>query len=114
MVWKIPFLTGLAPETEVRPTLSEPDVADDPIDQIPPPGGPAITVQGDLWCLGEHRLFCGSAIEAASYAALLTGEKASLVFTDPPYNVPVQGHVSGKGAVAHREFAMASGEMSET
>jgi 16S rRNA G966 N2-methylase RsmD len=103
------------PEIDLRiESLSEPGVAEDPIDQIPPPGGPAVTVQGDLWFLGEHRLFCGSAVDAESYATLLTGEKAALVFTDPPYNVPVQGHVSGKGAVAHREFAMASGEMSET
>ena len=37
-----------------------------------------------------------------------------MVFTDPPYNVPIDGHVSGLGSVKHREFAMASGEMSET
>jgi 16S rRNA G966 N2-methylase RsmD len=94
-------------------SLTGPDDAEDPIDQVPPPGGPAVTVSGDLWRLGDHRLFCGSAIDAAAYEALLAGDKASLVFTDPPYNVPVQGHVSGKGAVAHREFAMASGEMNE-
>ena len=39
---------------------------------------------------------------------------ASLIFTDPPYNVPIKGHVSGLGKQEHREFAMASGEMSET
>ena len=36
-----------------------------------------------------------------------------MVFTDPPYNVPIDGHVSGLGKVQHREFAMATGEMSE-
>ena len=36
-----------------------------------------------------------------------------MVFTDPPYNVPIDGHVGGSGAVKHREFAMASGEMSK-
>ena len=41
------------------------------------------------------------------------GERAQMVFTDPPYNVPIQGHVGGSGATKHREFAMASGEMSE-
>jgi DNA modification methylase len=56
---------------------------------------------------------CGSALDAASYARLLDGEKAGLVFTDPPYNVAVQGHVSGKGTIKHREFAMASGEMTQ-
>lgn len=102
------------PEIDLRiESLTAPDDAEDPIDQVPPPAGPAVTVPGDLWRLGDHRLFCGSALDAATYEALLAGDKASLVFTDPPYNVPVQGHVSGKGAVAHREFAMASGEMSE-
>src|SRR6202045_4963800 len=39
--------------------------------------------------------------------------KAQVIFTDPPYNVPIQGHVSGLGSVQHRELLMASGEMSE-
>jgi 16S rRNA G966 N2-methylase RsmD len=102
------------PEIDLRiESLTEPDDAEDPIDQVPPPGGPAVTMPGDLWLLGKHRLICGSALDAAIYETLLAGDKASQVFTDPPYNVPVQGHVSGKGAVVHREFAMASGEMSE-
>ncbi|MBX9927041.1 MAG: ParB N-terminal domain-containing protein [Hyphomicrobiaceae bacterium] len=66
---------------------------------------------GDLWLLGNHRLYCGSALEAASYAALMGDEKAAMVFTDMPYNVPIRGHVSGLGSARHREFAMASGEM---
>ncbi len=56
-------------------------------------------------------MLCGSALEATAYAALMTGKEATMVFTDPPYNVPIDGHVSGLGAVKHREFAMASGEM---
>lgn len=95
-------------------SLDEPEAAeDDPADQVPAANGPAVTRPGDVWLLGKHRIICGSAIEAATYDALLDGNKAALVFTDPPYNVPVQGHVSGNGAVQHREFAMASGEMSE-
>ncbi|MCJ2135092.1 site-specific DNA-methyltransferase [Methylobacterium sp. J-026] len=68
---------------------------------------------GDLWALGPHRLLCGSALDATSYARLMAGERAQMVFTDPPYNVPIQGHVGGSGAIRHREFAMASGEMTE-
>jgi DNA modification methylase len=95
-------------------SLNEADAAeDDQLDQVPAASGPAVAQPGDLWRLGRHHLFCGSALEAASYVSLLDGNKAALVFTDPPYNVPVQGHVSGKGSVQHREFAMASGEMSE-
>lgn len=102
------------PEIDLRiQSLTEPDAAEDPADVVPTPSGPAVTMPGDLWLLGEHRLICGSALDAATYETLLAGGKASLVFTDPPYNVPVQGHVSGKGAVVHREFAMASGEMSD-
>jgi DNA modification methylase len=41
----------------------------------------------------------------------MDGARAQMVFTDPPYNVPIQGHVSGSGAIKHREFAMAAGEM---
>jgi DNA modification methylase len=68
---------------------------------------------GDLWLLGEHRLLCADATKPDSFAALLDGAQAQMVFTDPPYNVPINGHVGGLGEVKHREFAMASGEMSE-
>jgi hypothetical protein len=95
-------------------SLNEDEAAeDDPLDQVPVADGPAVVQPGELWHLGRHRLFCGSAVEESSYASLLEGNKAALVFTDPPYNVPVQGHVSGNGAIQHREFAMASGEMTE-
>jgi len=68
---------------------------------------------GDCWSLGQHVVGCADALLAGSYAALLAGKLADVVFSDPPYNVPVHGHVSGKGRRRHREFAMASGEMSE-
>jgi DNA modification methylase len=57
-------------------------------------------------------LICGDSLNPETYERLLDGETAQLVFTDPPYNVPIDGHVSGLGKVQHREFAMASGEMS--
>jgi DNA modification methylase len=75
--------------------------------------GPSITRPGDLWALGRHRLLCGDATRPESFARLLAGEQAQMVFTDPPYNVRIDGHVCGLGAVKHAEFAMASGEMSE-
>jgi DNA modification methylase len=67
---------------------------------------------GDLWRLGDHRLVCGDARDPAAYDTLLAGDKAMMVITDPPYNVRIDGHVGGAGSVKHREFAMASGEMS--
>lgn len=85
----------------------------DPADVVPEVTTPAITRPGDLWQLGRHRLLCASALEADSYARLAGGKQASMVFADPPYNVPIGGHVCGSGRIHHREFAMASGELSE-
>jgi DNA modification methylase len=85
----------------------------DPADAIPTPAsGPATTRTGDLWRLGDHLLLCGDSRDPASYATLMGAERARLVFADPPYNVPIDGHVGGLGAIKHREFACASGEMS--
>lgn len=90
------------------------DDVPDPADEVPTidRSQPAVTRLGDLWVLGPHRLLCGDATKRESYRCLLGGESAQMVFTDPPYNVPIAGHVSGLGKVQHREFAMASGEMS--
>ncbi len=74
---------------------------------------PAITQLGDIWQLGRHRLICGNALDTLVVDQLMAGELAQMVFTDPPYNVPIEGHVSGLGEVKHREFAMASGEMDQ-
>ncbi len=90
----------------------EPNV--DTADIVPPLVGSAVTRLGDLWQIGPHRLICGDATDLATSALLLEGAKAQMVFTDPPYNVKIDGHVSGLGAVKHREFAVASGEMSES
>lgn len=86
------------------------DPADKPID---PTSVEGVARMGDLWLLGRHRLFVGNALEPASYQALLDGAKAQMVFIDPPFNVPIQGHVSGLGKARHGEFVMASGEMSD-
>jgi len=75
--------------------------------------GPALTKRGDIWLLGNHRLICGDALEESTYSALMKDTKADVVFSDPPYNLVINGIV-GRGAIHHREFAMASGEMSES
>jgi DNA modification methylase len=92
--------------------LDEIDAEVDP-DEAPVVSGPAVARFGELWTLGSHRVLCGDSLAAESYDRLLGEERAAMVFTDPPYNVPIDGHVSGKGRVKHREFAMAAGEMSE-
>ncbi|WP_347310804.1 site-specific DNA-methyltransferase [Defluviimonas sp. SAOS-178_SWC] len=74
--------------------------------------GPVVTRPGDLWQLGDHVLICGDARDPEAIDRLAGGQPIDLIFTDPPYNVPIDGHVSGLGRVRHREFAFASGEMS--
>lgn len=80
--------------------------------ELPDPERDAISRPGDLWLVGPHRIYCGDSREAISYETLLGDERAAMIVADPPYNVPIQGHVSGNGKVRHREFACASGEMS--
>jgi DNA modification methylase len=93
--------------------LSSPAELDEADDLESVPIGPPVSQLGDLWLLGEHRVLCASALDRESYATLMDGEKADLIFTDPPYNVRIEGNVSGLGAARHRDFAMASGEMSQ-
>ena len=83
----------------------------DPEDQIPAIQAEAVSKRGDLWNLRGHKLLCGDAREYQKFSRLLQEEKARLAFTDPPYNVPISGHAGGLGAIKHRDFAMAAGEM---
>ena len=75
--------------------------------------GPPVTQPGDGWLLNNHHVYCGSALEQAAFSLLMQGSKAAMVFIDPPYNIRIEGNVSGLGTIHHREFIMASGEMSE-
>jgi DNA modification methylase len=93
-------IEGLAVEEDGNPE-------DDEVQQIVP----SRCTVGDVWQLGPHRLVCGDSLDRDVVAILMDGENAQMVFSDPPYNVPIDGHVSGLGSVRHREFAMASGEM---
>jgi DNA modification methylase len=107
-------LTGFSiPEIDSLIEGLTPEEAGDPADEWLPEvvGGPAVSRVGDIWELGPHRLICGNALFPETCDALMSGQKAQMVFTDPPYNVPIDGHVGGSGAIKHREFAMASGEM---
>ncbi|MEO0870795.1 MAG: DNA methyltransferase [Pseudomonadota bacterium] len=110
-------LTGFS-LAEIDLTLdaaSDADVAgtDEPEDKVPALPDRAITKTGDLWKLGNHMLLCGDAQSPDDFATLMGDSTADLVFTDPPYNVKIDGNVCGKGEIKHREFAFASGEMSE-
>jgi DNA modification methylase len=109
-------LTGFS-TTEIDLTLGGTDLAKGPDPVLDRhemvASGPAVTRPGDLWLLGRHRLLCGDARHGAEVQRACGNEAVSLLFTDPPYNVPIDGHVSGLGKVKHREFELASGEMDE-
>ena len=98
------LIDGLAPEEPGNPAE----------DVLPAHDGEPRCRSGDVWQLGPHRLICGDALDPHTVAALMDGEQAQMVFTDPPYNLPIDGHVGGSGSIKHREFAMASGEMTST
>ena len=87
-----------------------PDLAED---KIPEPALDPVSRLGDVWRLGRHRLICGDARDAGVYQELFQGKRADAIFTDPPYNVHIEGHASGNGQIKHREFALAAGEMSK-
>jgi DNA modification methylase len=70
-----------------------------------------VSRQGDLWRLGSHSLLCGDALNPDNYKTIMQGALAQMVISDPPYNVPIDGHVCGSGKIHHDEFKMASGEM---
>jgi len=99
----LPELDGLLLE-------DEPATKDEVINELDE-GQTVVAELGDLWRLGEHLLVCGDALDPGVYQALLGRAQVTLVLTDEPFNVKIAGHVtSGE----HREFAMASGEMSRT
>ncbi len=91
--------------------LNEPAGGADPADEPAPPG-PPVTRVGDLWRLAEHRLLCSDSLDPQSFAALLRGEVAKVVVTDPPYNTKIENNVSGLGRVKHGDFLMCVGEKS--
>jgi hypothetical protein len=98
------FIEGLTPANPKN----------DPSEIIPSlPAGVRISLPGDVWQLDRHRLFCGNALEVASYQLLMKRRLAAMIFSDFPYNVPIARNVSGLGKVKHAEFAMASGEMTQ-
>ena len=67
---------------------------------------------GDIWVLGDHRIGCGDGRDAAFLQAVIgEGVTIDAAFLDPPYNVRISGHANARGR--HREFAMASGEMTD-
>ncbi|SHN66121.1 site-specific DNA-methyltransferase [Bradyrhizobium erythrophlei] len=92
--------------------LSVEGAGQDAADDFPEPTDDVtVSKNGDMWRCGRHLIMCADSRSADAYERLLEGNKVDMVFSDPPYNVSIQGHVCGKGQIRHREFAMASGEL---
>ena len=90
-------VTGFdVPDIDILIEELSPANEDDPADElIEPVSGPAVTRPGDIWQIGSHRLVCGDSTSPETYQALLADKRAQMVFSDPPYNVPIAGHVGG-------------------
>lgn len=88
---------------------------DERLNEVPELIQTPITQEGDIWIFEKddksHRIICGDSTQTATYDKIFDQKKATVIFTDPPYNVPIDKHVCGLGKTKHREFAMASGEM---
>jgi DNA modification methylase len=85
----------------------------DPADEVPSPGKTAISKIGDLWELGPHRVLCGDGQSAEAVQRLMGAASATMVITDPPYNLPIK-QVQGRGRIKHADFAQGAGEMSRS
>jgi len=96
-------------------SLNEGDHDDDTADSVFTDAAKQITQAGDVWKLANHRILCGNALDLRSFEVLCRKEHAEMVFADPPYNVPIDGYATGTGTgkVHHREFVMATGEMTD-
>jgi hypothetical protein len=104
--FEIAEIDGILEEARGAAAMEDP-VPEPILDHAP------VTEPGDQWHLGKHRIICGNSLHEDTYRTLMGSRSAAAVFTDPPFNVKIDGHATGNGAIKHREFAMASGEMSE-
>jgi DNA modification methylase len=94
-------------EQAAEERTKEDEISESILDEAP------VTQPGDLYLLGKHRIRCGNSLHERTYQSLMGSRRAAIIFSDPPFNVRVNGHSTGNGSVQHREFAMASSEMSE-
>ena len=89
-------ITGFSiPEIDGILEAIEPEDPGDPKDDVIPGEAPSRVRPGEVWRLGAHRLICGNALDPGVVTTLMEGEQARMVFTDPPHNVPIDGHAGG-------------------
>ncbi|WP_172842522.1 DNA modification methylase [Bradyrhizobium erythrophlei] len=107
-------LTGFdAPEIDHYLNLDAPQAnVEENGSDIPPVGVSAVSTPGIIWSLGDHRVGCGNATDLAFVSRVLNGRAANVCFVDAPYNIKVDGFITGKGRHRHREFIQGAGELS--
>ncbi|MGE4160018.1 MAG: site-specific DNA-methyltransferase [Planctomycetota bacterium] len=88
----------MGPGVHGNPGLTDPD-------DVPEPPQEPITRPGDIWALGNHKIYCGDSADPGSFDRLLAGEMAEMMWTDPPYNVAYVGKT--KDALQIQNDAMA-------
>lgn len=104
----------LIPELDIimsDPTEKEGDPGEE--EDLEPSAQP-VTIEGDLWVLDQHRLLCADATRSESYERVLEGSVADAILTDLPWNIPIEGFVSGLGKTKHKNFLAGAGELSDT
>lgn len=93
--------------------IIEPKELSEQADSFPEVEEQAVSRIGDVWLCGPHRVVCGNSLEIASFERALEGQQAGAIIGDWPYNLKIEGVVSGLGKTKHKDFLMASGEMSQ-
>jgi DNA modification methylase len=92
---------------------AHPEVTEDEVPEVPVD---AVTKLGDLWLLGEHRVLCGDSTSEEDVSRLMNGEKADMVFTDPPYGMKLNADYSGmkseifKGGIGGKKYDNVKGD----
>jgi DNA modification methylase len=85
-------------DTELSEIMGIEDSIETEEDEAPEPQEDPVSKEGDIWTLGEHRLMCGDSTDAGTVFMLMDGNKADMVFTDPPYNTGMTAQTqSGQG-----------------
>jgi DNA modification methylase len=100
------MLTALAEDEGI---LDGEDAAEIVEDEVPEPPVDPITKPGDLWILGDHRLLCGDSTKAEDVERLMVGQRADLLWADPPFGIAYTGHGASKDGRANK-FAPIAGD----
>ena len=94
-------LFGLEKEIKDIERIFAPEIIEDDVPEVDEKN--IITKLGDIWQLGRHRLMCGDSTKEEDVAKLMNGNKADMVFTDPPYNLETKGGRKGEAGKALRK-----------